>query len=378
MNYADFNTQPNGFPLESDATLGFMQADYQSAVTGLAKYFGEAVIVSGMVETGANVSDGWIVLNGLLYFFQGGTKSANFIISETKVQKANQSGALVDRYFTRKAMFGTGSPQYAYASLQRLEGIQALQNRLLDAVLFEPEVVLSGCAVSNVNTGASTLDIAAGFAAINRRFVTAPAYSGGYPVYLKDDGTWVNSPPGSNFIRFDPYTSQRLADVTARAGAPLGDIRMRAALGASFDGTGLGKWELKGWALCNGANGTLDLRSRFVVAHDPRNTDPGGNIWDAGYNTPGTAGGEKLHTLTVAEIPSHRHGPETPAEGEWGLSRRSVAGETKTGTAFDTGNSGQEPDITVTGQPAGVALAGGGLGHENRPPYRVLVYIQRV
>jgi hypothetical protein len=40
MNYTDFFAAPNGFPLESDATLGFMQTDYQSAITGLAKLAG--------------------------------------------------------------------------------------------------------------------------------------------------------------------------------------------------------------------------------------------------------------------------------------------------------------------------------------------------
>ena len=167
MNYADFDTQPNGFPLESDATLGFMQRDYQSAINGLGNYFGnDKVIVSGLVHAGANASDGWIMLGGELIFFQGGVRQTTFVIAEPWVQKANENGALVNRYKTKKAMFGTGAVQYNYADLQRLEGIHALQNRILDAVLFEPEIALSGLVVSNVNTGASTLDISAGVAVI--------------------------------------------------------------------------------------------------------------------------------------------------------------------------------------------------------------------
>lgn len=375
MNNISFDS-PNGFPLEADATLGFMQSAFQDSITGLAKYFGNSVILSGMVETGMNVSDGWILIADELIFFEGGVKTANFIIEETVVQKANQNGALIDRYFTRKAKFGTGGTSYAYADLQRLEGIQALQNRLLDLVTFEPEVIVSGCAVSSVNVGLSTLAITAGIAVINRKFITVPAYSGGYPIYFQEDGTWTNTAPGSNFIAFNPYTSQRLADVTARATSPLGDIRMRAALSTSFDGTGLGKWDLKGWALANGANGTLDLRSRFPVAYDGRISDPGGNLWDVAYNTPGTAGGEKAHTLTTAEIPAHRHGGDTIAEGEPGMILRSVSGASTTVDAIDASGSGTEPNITSA--PVPVPLAGGGGAHENRPPFRVLVFIQRV
>lgn len=376
MNRADFTSQPNGFPLESDATLGFMQTAYSGALNGLGAFFGELVIISGVVVTGSTASAGWIMVGGELMQFEGGSVATNFFVEETVVQKANQNGTLVDRYFTRKAKFGTGSIQYPFSSLQRIESIQSLQNRLLDAITLESEVILQGCAVSSVNTGASTLDIAAGSAVINRKFIAVPAYSGGYPVYLKDDGTWTNSAPVSNFIKFDPYTSQRHADVLARSAAPLGDIRMRAALSTSFDGTGLGKWELKGWALANGANGTLDLRSRFPVAYDGRISDPGGNLWDVGYNTPGNTGGEKKHTLTLSEIPAHRHGNDTVGEGELGMIKKSVTGNPDTSTAFDSTNAGTEPDIRHAPEP--MALAGGGQSHENRPPYTVLVFIQRI
>lgn len=376
MNTVNFSL-PNGFPLEADATLGFMQSNYQDAITGLARYFGTGVILSGMVEAGSNVSDGWIVLNDELVFFEGGAKSATFVVQEVWVQKANEDGTLVNRYKTQKAKFGVGGTSYNYADLVRLESINNLQNRVVDALTFEPHVILAGCAVSSVNTGASTLEIAAGFAIVNRKFVPVPAYSGGYPVYLNESGVWVNSPP-ANFIKFDPYTSQRLADVYARATSKVGEIKMMAILPTQFDPTGLGRWEHLGWAICNGSNGTFDLRSRFVVGYDSRISDPGGNLWDVNYNTPGNAGGEKAHTLSIAEMPAHNHtgGTGNVNSGGHGLVRKSQTGENVTVSGPDTSGSGTEPDLVVS--PVHVPTEGGGSAHENRPPYRVVVFIQRI
>lgn len=54
-----------------------------------------------------------------------------------------------------------------------------------------------------------------------------------------------------------------------------------------------------GWALCNGAGGTIDLRDRFVVG--------AGNS----YN-PGVAGGSTTATLSTSNLPSHNHGVNDP------------------------------------------------------------------
>jgi hypothetical protein len=375
MNYADFFTSANGMPIESDATLGFMQIDYQSAISGLAQAFaGNGVIVSGCIDSGAAVSDGWIYASNQLYRFEGGAKAATYYIDEGVVSKANQSGALVNRYFTRTAKFGTGNLQGNWADLVRLESLFSLQSRVLDALTPESAVVLTGMAVSNVT--ATTVHVSAGSAIVNRKFVLGNAYMGGFPVYLTELGTWVNTPQVGPHIAFNPHTAQRLPDVMRRAGTPSGEIVMRAALSDRFDNTGLGQWEMTGWAICNGANGTVDLRSRFIVGHDPRNTDPGGNIWDAAYNTPGSPGGTKTHTLTVDEMPEHRHGPSLVGQGDAGLIRRSIQGENVTSGTTDGTFSGTEPDLRS--EPIPIPTTGSGNAHENRPPFRVLVFIQRI
>ena len=49
-----------------------------------------------------------------------------------------------------------------------------------------------------------------------------------------------------------------------------------------------------GWLLCDGSNGTPDLRDRFIVG--------AGSTY-----SPKATGGEATHKLTIAEIPSHSH-----------------------------------------------------------------------
>lgn len=56
-----------------------------------------------------------------------------------------------------------------------------------------------------------------------------------------------------------------------------------------------------GWLLCDGTKGTPDLRGRFVLGAGKGN---GLTQRDADR-----MGGDEKHTLTVAEIPDHGHGP---------------------------------------------------------------------
>jgi microcystin-dependent protein len=58
-----------------------------------------------------------------------------------------------------------------------------------------------------------------------------------------------------------------------------------------------------GWALCNGANGTPDLRGRFIVG---ASVDSGGTNTGASYNK-GATGGADSTLLTTAHLPAHNH-----------------------------------------------------------------------
>ena len=107
-----------------------------------------------------------------------------------------------------------------------------------------------------------------------------------------------------------------------------------------------------GWALCDGSNGTPDLRGRFVLGG-------GGSTYAIG-----STGGEATHKLTVAELPSHNHYSSTKAGRMFTLG-------TSAGQYIVT--SSQTQTSNVTG-----GNAGGGTAHNNMPPYYVLAYIMKL
>ena len=108
-----------------------------------------------------------------------------------------------------------------------------------------------------------------------------------------------------------------------------------------------------GFVLCDGSNGTPDLRGRFVVGHHPTNND---------YDINDTGGSESV-TLTVNQMPSHKHDTSVdntklfPSNGQ---------------TSINFGGAGGYPATTFT-----MSNTGGGQSHENRPPFYALCYIMK-
>lgn len=74
-----------------------------------------------------------------------------------------------------------------------------------------------------------------------------------------------------------------------------------------------------GWVLCNGANGTPDLRSRFIygAGGDVDTKLTYGTSWNAvnGHFAVGQTGGEEQHIQTIAEMASHGHTAWTDGQG---------------------------------------------------------------
>lgn len=132
-----------------------------------------------------------------------------------------------------------------------------------------------------------------------------------------------------------------------------------------------------------------DLRGRFVVGYNPKQTD---------YGNIGNVGGEKAHQLTVAELAQHKHyidayrEKETLALFDGGASTAGAKrfyGDTgvwddDSSTSNDDDDWGNNWDLTKPQKRPCVQIeyptqeTGMGQPHENRPPFYVLSYIIRV
>ena len=157
---------------------------------------------------------------------------------------------------------------------------------------------------------------------------------------------------------------------------PIGGIIM-------WSGTIAGISSLTGWALCNGSNGTPDLRNRFIVgAHSGGGTGittsagPEFNV-DNGILTdnyiPGNFGGKTAHNLSIAELASHTHTLVPNLE----VPQNSASGMTVQAQIFQ-GDVGNKRTHTIIENPSPiVTTVGGSKYHENRPPYYALAFIMR-
>lgn len=109
-----------------------------------------------------------------------------------------------------------------------------------------------------------------------------------------------------------------------------------------------------GWALCDGQNGTPDLRDRFIVGAGSK-------------YTVNVIGGEEFHRLTTDEMPSHDH-----SNGSFGYFLQVTGERTYSGGSDSSPN---EPDLFTGGWNKTV---GGNQAHENRPPFYALAFIMKL
>jgi len=110
----------------------------------------------------------------------------------------------------------------------------------------------------------------------------------------------------------------------------------------------------KGWALCDGRNGTPNLKDRFILG--------------AGRKKVGNRGGEETHRLSIGEMPAHSHNQYTnnrgQNNGEWsqgGLARLMVGD--RSGGFWHANFS---------------AHLGGNQAHNNMPPYYTMAFIMKL
>ena len=129
-----------------------------------------------------------------------------------------------------------------------------------------------------------------------------------------------------------------------------------------------------GWALCDGQNGTPDLRGRFVLGS--------GSGTGLTPRTPGQTGGSETHTNTVAEMASHSHNVIDPGHAHTFAAHGREAGGWNYGAIQTTDRGVDRPAESgeINLATTGITLAPSGLSqaYTLMPPYYVLAYIMRV
>ncbi len=121
----------------------------------------------------------------------------------------------------------------------------------------------------------------------------------------------------------------------------------------------------KGWVLCDGQNGSPDLRDRFVTG--------AGSSYAVG-----STGGANSVKLTIGQMPAHTH-PINPS----GNHRHSYSrGEKRGDGASGSGGANDGHSTRYTAYDGNHSHVAGKTGqnqtHENRPPYYALCFIMKI
>ena len=182
-------------------------------------------------------------------------------------------------------------------------------------------------------------------------FSAAPGQSGGNTLLSDNQFTYNAS---SNTVTAGTFSGSG-ASLTSLNASNLGSGTVANARlsNSSLFVTGMimmynGSSAPSGWAICNGSNGTPDLRDRFIVGTG------------SSYSL-GNTGGANSVTLTLNQIPAHTHTYE-----------RTDVGINVNDRPWPASNN----DCDMTNQ--NTSSAGGGQSHENRPPYYALMFIMKL
>ncbi len=154
-----------------------------------------------------------------------------------------------------------------------------------------------------------------------------------------------------------------------------------------------------GWFLCDGTNGTPDLRDRFIVGantNKPLGTSGGSTATNsAGNHSHGMTGaGIHSHTgltgstaLTTAQMPAHTHtwsGTQTSednnftAGSNWLREGSTVQSSAFTVTTTSTGSGdGHTHSLSQDGEHAHALIEAGAHAHTLTPPYYALAFIMK-
>jgi hypothetical protein len=117
----------------------------------------------------------------------------------------------------------------------------------------------------------------------------------------------------------------------------------------------------KGWAICDGNNGTPNLKGKFLLG---ANTDPNAA---AMFRTPGMGGGS--NKISVDQLPAHNHTIRGILDSNGSYNAGGPTG-------FNTGD--RRTDILNTNRLNEQYIGSTGLGQDYYPPFVTVAYIMKL
>lgn len=128
MNKLEYKNS-GGFPLTTNR-LDDIQETFALPINGLAAMAGNLAIISGCVEVGNTVTNGFIFVGNEIFEFRAGIKQTYITLFEDKVEKGFENGQQkivnTKRYFT----FGTGATNYKWTDFKRVPFLNELPSKM--------------------------------------------------------------------------------------------------------------------------------------------------------------------------------------------------------------------------------------------------------
>ena len=203
--------------------------------------------------------------------------------------------------------------------------------------------------------------------------LTKPQIEETVDTQVRGYGVPVNSVMGFDGNVSDMPAGFELSDEPIGGGNPIGTVLEYAGVTAP-----------SGYLLCNGAAvsrteydalfnviGTLfgegDGSTTFNLPNRSGKMGVGYNSSDSDFNVIGKTGGEKTHTLTVDEMPSHNHTISNNGSTNLPITINAPTGGTGYNIGYEYG-ARSEPRLIADNK-------GGSKAHNNMPPFVVMNYI---
>lgn len=128
MNTINF-IQTGGVPFTNDVAQEFENA--YKIFNAYGAMAGDKTIISGCVENGSSVSDGFIYVNSELFYFEGGSKSDNIFLNEQNIDKVFEVPTTKTLIKIRTLKFGNAIENvWAWSDFKRIDTMLSLMARL--------------------------------------------------------------------------------------------------------------------------------------------------------------------------------------------------------------------------------------------------------